>query len=293
MPVSASDKGSSAQGSVEHQPASAEPSADISYCSFYREQPQPEPTGSAVGDSAAMAVQPSSRAVSRAPESGQLSGDHAADPAGEKATALLTAAADSLSAPTKATHHPDASPTTAGGPQQESFMDEETGQCLESEISAPSRAQEALKALSGTGRSSARLQALTHISWYLPYPRGGTVSDLSARPEQNMCMQVQLNSSNPWQRHSHLWAQTRHLLQGRRMHPRDLPGSALAGGPPSRPQSAPDMAPTQPKTREASLGQARADGQLRRRTPVPEAGQCPGRPLSAPDLHRVVVTVAT
>ena len=170
MPVSASDAGSSAGGSVAHKPAYAEPSADINYCSFYHEEPQPEPTGSAVGNSAAVAAQPSSRAISRAPESGHLSGDCAADPAGKEATALLTAAAASLSAPTKATRHPDASPPAAGGPQQQISMDEETGQCQANEASAPSRAQEALRALSlsGTGRSSAGLQALTYISYCLP-----------------------------------------------------------------------------------------------------------------------------
>ena len=175
MPLSASDEGSSAKGSVAHQPAYAEPSGDVSYCSFYREEPTPEPKDSAVGDDAAVAAQPSSRAVSRALESGQLRGDYAADPAGEKATALLTAAAASLSAPTNATHRPDASPTAAGGPQRGSFMDEETGQCLAKETSAPSRAQEALRALSGPGRPSARLQAVNHISCCLPSSEGGTV----------------------------------------------------------------------------------------------------------------------
>ena len=301
VPVSASDKGSSAEGGVAHQPAHAEPSADISYYSFYREEPQPESPGSATSNIAVGPAQLSSTAVSRAPESGQLSGNYTAVPVAEKATALLTAAAASLSAPTEATQHREsASPTTAGGLQQEasrawsSSMSEERGPSLATRSSVGSRSQEALKllSLSGTGRSSARLQALIHTSYCLPLPTGGSTG-LSACLEHNMRMQVQVDPSNPWQRHSHSQAQTPHLLQGRRTRPRDPPGSAPAGESRSCPQSAPDMAPTHPETREASLGQAQADGQLRRRTPVPGAGHCPGGRLSAPTLHGIVINVPT
>ena len=166
MPVSASDEGSSAEGSVAQQPAYDEPSADISYYSFYREEPQPEATGLAMSANAAVAAQLSSRAVSSAPESGQLSGNPAADPVDKKATALLTAAAASLNAPTSAIRHQDSSLPTAGSPRQEAFTDGETGQCLANGTSAGSRVREALKALSSsdTGRPLARLQALTYTS---------------------------------------------------------------------------------------------------------------------------------
>ena len=178
MPVSAADKDTSAEGSMAHQPAYAEPNDDISYCSFYREESQPEPTGSATSRNAAVPAQLSSRAGSCVPESGQLSGKHAAEPGGEKATALLAAAAASLRAPINTTHCHDASPATAGGLQQESSTNEETGLCLANGTSAGSCAEEALKplSLSDTGRSSTRLQALTHTSHCFPFPLGGIVA---------------------------------------------------------------------------------------------------------------------